>query len=95
MSSSWRHGAGSTPVRTGATARAASARYDLLEPIGVGRAAEKTRLQLGRIWQVLSLWRRRSRDRAMLRSLSQRDLQDFCPRLADAEAEMNKPFWRA
>lgn len=95
MSSSWRHSAGSTLGRTGATARAASAGYGLPGPMSVGHAAEKIRAQLGRVRQVLSSWRRRSRDRAVLRSLSQRDLHDFCPRLTDAEAEMNKPFWRA
>jgi uncharacterized protein YjiS (DUF1127 family) len=50
---------------------------------------------LERIRQVLALWRRRHQDRAMLRSLSPRQIADFCPRQADVEAEMHKPFWRA
>jgi uncharacterized protein YjiS (DUF1127 family) len=47
-----------------------------------------------RIWQRLSVWRRRSRDRAALRSLGQQGIHDFCPRQTEAEMEMNKPFWR-
>ena len=52
-------------------------------------------LQFGSAWQVVGLWRRRYRDRAELRSLSPRDIRDFCPRESEAEEEMNKPFWRA
>jgi len=47
-----------------------------------------------RIWQLLSVWRRRSRDRAALRSLGPQAIHDFCPRQTEAEMEMNKPFWR-
>jgi len=46
------------------------------------------------IWQTMGLWLRRRNDRAMLRSLSPRDLHDFCLSQTDAETEMNKPFWR-
>lgn len=59
------------------------------------RVPEQVRSQLGAVSQVVSLWLRRRRDRAVLRSLSQRDLHDFCPRRDEAEAEMNKPFWQA
>ena len=41
------------------------------------------------------LWNQRRNDRAILRSLSQRDIQDFCPKYTEAQAEMYKPFWRA
>lgn len=61
----------------------------------VDDAAERKRSQLSGIWQVFGLWLRRRKDRAILRSLSLRDLHDFCPRHTEAEAEMNKPFWRA
>ena len=44
--------------------------------------------------KAVGLWLRRRNDRAMLRSLSQRDIHDFCPRHTEAEAEMSKPFWR-
>jgi uncharacterized protein YjiS (DUF1127 family) len=47
-----------------------------------------------RIRQVLSEWQRRCRDRSVLRSLSPQSIRDFCPRLTEAEAEMNKPFWQ-
>jgi uncharacterized protein YjiS (DUF1127 family) len=59
------------------------------------QAADRKRLQLRSIWQVVGLWLRRRNDRAILRSLGQRDIHDFCPRHTEAEAEMNKPFWRA
>ena len=61
----------------------------------VNRAAEQERSQLRGIWQVVGLWLRRGNDRAMLRSFSERDIHDFCPKGTEAEAEMNKPFWRA
>lgn len=61
----------------------------------VDRRAEGTRPPLRGIWQVVVLWLRRRKDRAMLRSFSLRDIHDFCPRDTEAEAEMNKPFWRA
>lgn len=59
------------------------------------RVLSQLRLQLVDAWQLICLWRQRSRDRAALRSLSTRDIRDFCPRQAEAEEEMNKPFWRA
>lgn len=58
-------------------------------------ALEQLRRWHGRIWQLLSVWQRRSRDRAALRSLGPQGIHDFCPRLTEAEMEMNKPFWRA
>jgi len=58
-------------------------------------AAERKRSKLRDIWQVVGLWLRRRNDRAILRSLSPRDIHDFCPRHTEVEAEMNKPFWRA
>lgn len=93
--SSWRDGADLRPGRPATAARAAAVRYLPSTPIAVGQAAEKKRPLLERIRQVLALWRRRYQDRAMLRSLSPRQIADFCPRQADVEAEMHKPFWRA
>ena len=61
----------------------------------VDHAPERRRSQVRGIWQVVGLWFRRRNDRAILRSLSARDLHDFCPRHTEAEAEMSKPFWRA
>ncbi len=43
---------------------------------------------------VVGEWQKRRRQRAELRRLSWRELQDFCPRVAAAEEEMNKPFWQ-
>lgn len=93
--SSWRDGADSRPGRPTMAARATAVCYLRSTPIAVDRAAEKERPLLERIRQVLALWHRRHHDRAMLRSLSPRQIADFCPRQADVEAEMHKPFWRA
>lgn len=60
----------------------------------VGHVMEKRRRPLSGICQVISSWLRRRKDRATLRSFSVRDIHDFCPRHTEAEAEMNKPFWR-
>ncbi len=38
---------------------------------------------------------RRARYRRELRSMSQREIADFCPKLTDAVREADKPFWRA
>ena len=61
----------------------------------VNYAIDRKRSRLRGIWQIVGLWLRRRDDRAILRALSLRDIHDFCPRHTEAEAEMNKPFWRA
>jgi uncharacterized protein YjiS (DUF1127 family) len=43
---------------------------------------------------VVREWERRWRSRRELRSLSQREITDFCPKLTDALREAEKPFWR-
>jgi uncharacterized protein YjiS (DUF1127 family) len=43
---------------------------------------------------VVREWARRWRSRRELRSLSQREMTDFCPKLTDALREADKPFWR-
>jgi uncharacterized protein YjiS (DUF1127 family) len=58
----------------------------LLTHIGVPLAAA---------WQVVREWRRRWRSRRQLRSLTAREIRDFCPDLTVAEREAGKPFWRA
>ena len=83
------------PAKTPAGARAASAQPFQSDPVTVRRLLSQMRAQLGGTWQLVCLWRHRSKDRAVLRSMSTRDIQDFCPRQAAAEEEMNKPFWRA
>lgn len=60
----------------------------------VDHVAEPARPPLRGVWQVVVSWLRRRNDRTMLRSFSLRDIHDFCPRHTEAEAEMNKPFWR-
>jgi len=61
----------------------------------VDHVPERQRSQVRGIRQVVGIWLRRRTDRAILRSLNLRDIHDFCPRHTEAEAEMNKPFWRA
>ncbi len=86
-----------TAARTRRVAAAASATAAQREsnPVAAHRALSQLRTQLIDAWQLVCLWRQRSRDRAALRSLSPRDIRDFCPRQTEAEDEMNKPFWRA
>lgn len=77
-----------------AGAHTVPARQFQSEPIPVPHLLSQVRARLGGAWQVVCLWRRRHRDRAALRSLSVRDIRDFCPRETEAEEEMSKPFWR-
>ena len=76
---------------TSATLVSAIPLRDAMRQSAVGRM----RRWHARMWQLLSLWQRRSSDRAALRSLGPQAIADFCPRLTEAEIEMNKPFWRA
>jgi uncharacterized protein YjiS (DUF1127 family) len=47
-------------------------------------------------WYSIALeWRRRARSRRQLRSLTPREIRDFCLDPMEAEREVNKPFWRA
>jgi uncharacterized protein YjiS (DUF1127 family) len=46
------------------------------------------------VWHVIREWGRRWRSRRELRSLSQREIVDFCPKLTEALNEAKKPFWR-
>jgi uncharacterized protein YjiS (DUF1127 family) len=46
-------------------------------------------------WSVARKWARRWHCRRELRSLSQREIADFCPKLTEALKEAEKPFWRA
>jgi uncharacterized protein YjiS (DUF1127 family) len=49
---------------------------------------------LPRIAATLSLWRRRSRQRATLARLTDRELADFGASRADVYREVSTPFWR-
>jgi uncharacterized protein YjiS (DUF1127 family) len=80
--------------RVATTVSATTAQLET-HPVAAHRALSQLRTQFIDAWQLICLWRRRGRDRAALRSLSPRDIRDFCPRQAEAEEEMNKPFWRA
>jgi uncharacterized protein YjiS (DUF1127 family) len=54
-------------------------------------------LFLGRalaLWLLAREWMRRSRYRRELRSMGQREITDFCPKVTDALHEAEKPFWR-
>jgi uncharacterized protein YjiS (DUF1127 family) len=46
-----------------------------------------------RAWLVVQEWACRWRSRRELRSLSQREISDFCPKLTEALHEAEKPFW--
>jgi uncharacterized protein YjiS (DUF1127 family) len=45
--------------------------------------------------QILRQWRRRSRERAALAGLNDRELRDIGVTKHDARREIEKPFWRA
>jgi uncharacterized protein YjiS (DUF1127 family) len=53
------------------------------------------RAPLSAAWRVVLEWRRRRRSRQQLRSLTPREIRDFCPDFMEAEREARKPFWRA
>lgn len=61
---------------------------------GLANEADKRRWRHFAVWQIVRLWLRRRKDRSILRSMSPRDIHDFCLSQTDAETEMNKPFWR-
>lgn len=48
-----------------------------------------------RIAETLTLWRRRSRERAELAQWGERELHDIGLSASDAMYETSKPFWRA
>jgi uncharacterized protein YjiS (DUF1127 family) len=52
-------------------------------------------LSVANVLRLICEWKRRSRSRRELRSLSLREIADFCPGLTEAEQEVRKPFWRA
>jgi uncharacterized protein YjiS (DUF1127 family) len=47
------------------------------------------------LWLFARESMRRARYRGELRSMSQREIADFCPKLTAAAQEAEKPFWRA
>jgi uncharacterized protein YjiS (DUF1127 family) len=61
----------------------------------VGLASGTARVRTIRVWPAIREWARRWRQRRELRSMSQREIADFCPKLTDALHEADKPFWRA
>lgn len=89
------HHVASAARRAGNASAVTSADPFQNDPVTVRRLLSSIRAQLGAAWRLVCVWKQRHRDRAVLRSLSPRDIRDFCPREADAEEEMNKPFWRA
>jgi uncharacterized protein YjiS (DUF1127 family) len=77
-----------TNAETASTTRGRYNTHELSVAVAIGR-------WIARAWRIPSLWNQRRKDRLVLRSFSPRDIHDFCPRHTEAEAEMNKPFWRA
>ena len=78
-----------------AAVRAGTAHQFESDAVSVRRLLAPIGTQLSAAWRLICLWKQRHRDRTVLRSLSPRDIRDFCPREADVEEEMSKPFWRA
>jgi uncharacterized protein YjiS (DUF1127 family) len=64
------------------------------DPGAAGMASAPVRVHTIRFWSTIREWMRRWRQRRELRSMSQRDIADFCPKVSDALQEADKPFWR-
>jgi uncharacterized protein YjiS (DUF1127 family) len=90
-----------SPTATSAMTTSAAA-----EPNGIFRIARIIEHELPAVvatlttagdatWAILREWWRRAMSRRELRSLSRRQIADFCPGLSEAEHEARKPFWRA
>jgi uncharacterized protein YjiS (DUF1127 family) len=79
----------SKPVR-----RAGFAAIAVPEQRTVGVDDPIERIRSIRIWPMIREWTRRWRQRRELRSMSQREIADFCPKLTNALNEADKPFWR-
>lgn len=47
-----------------------------------------------RLWETVSIWRQRARDRRGLAELSDYELRDIGITPAERFQEMRKPFWR-
>jgi uncharacterized protein YjiS (DUF1127 family) len=62
--------------------------------VGYAELASFVQLRWMAAWHVIRKWGRRWQSRRELRSLSQREIADFCPKLTDAVNEAEKPFWR-
>jgi uncharacterized protein YjiS (DUF1127 family) len=65
------------------------------DPGTVSMASTTARVSTIKVWPAIREWVRRWRQRRELRSMSQREIADFCPKLTDALREADKPFWRA
>jgi uncharacterized protein YjiS (DUF1127 family) len=74
---------------------ASLARHPRIPRTVLGDLVSCLRQQTTISWQLVCVYRRRARERAELRSLSRREIFDFCPNLTEADREMHKPFWRA
>jgi uncharacterized protein YjiS (DUF1127 family) len=75
--------------------RAGLAAITTPDPGMVRMASSTARARIIRVWPAIREWVRRWRQRRELRSMSQREIADFCPKLTDALHEADKPFWRA
>ena len=58
------------------------------------RPARRRRGRLAQFAAALHEWRQRSRERAALAQLTQRELADFGANSADVYRELMTPFWR-
>jgi uncharacterized protein YjiS (DUF1127 family) len=83
LSGTWAHHDGSASLGSG------------LKFIAPDSLLRRIRAPAAAAWRVILEWERRLRSRHTLRSLSLREIRDFCPDLSAAEREAGKPFWRA
>jgi uncharacterized protein YjiS (DUF1127 family) len=78
--------------RHGASAATVAVAVPDQSAISIGNTIGRIRNM--RIWPAMREWVRLWRTRRELRTMSQREIADFCPKLTDALREADKPFWR-
>jgi len=61
---------------------------------GLSASGERRSVSITVAWGVIREWRRHSRSRKELRTLSRLEIQDFCLNSVGAKAEICKSFWR-
>jgi uncharacterized protein YjiS (DUF1127 family) len=80
--------------RSRSTHGASAATVAVLDQSAISIGNTIGRIRNMRIWPTIREWVRLWRTRRELRTMSQREIADFCPKLTDALREADKPFWR-
>jgi len=65
-----------------------------LKRLALKRLLARVMVPVTALGGIILEWVRRRRSRQALRSLSRREIRDFCLDLMETEREAGKPFWR-